>query len=217
MPGETTTSGHGPNVGRGSDFVAVHGLLDDRLRAIIAVLRSELADNGLASSLGFNAHLSLAICPRSSVSEIEAALDSLQPIEPVTVRLTQLGVFPRPVGVLFFGLAPSIDLLGLHRAVHQRLEAAGVPRSEWYLPNLWTPHCTIAMPLPPSKVALALSLVRDATLPLEGSLESLEVRAISTGRLLALETNPVAARRTIDLRARESEGLIEQAASAQPG
>lgn len=217
MPGETTARGHGSNSDQRSEFVAIHGLLDDQLRAVISVLRSQLADNGLAASLGFNAHLSLAICPRSSVAEIEAALASLQPIDPVTIRLTHFGVFGRPVGVLFFGLAPSTGLLALHRSVHQQLKSAGVPRSEWYLPDLWTPHCTIAMPLPPSKVSEALSLVRDATLPLEGTVDSLEIRAISTGRLLALESNPVAARRTIDLRVRESERLIEQEVSGRPG
>ncbi|MGK5679584.1 2'-5' RNA ligase family protein [Actinoplanes sp. URMC 104] len=91
-------------------------------------------------------HVSLAAARTLSPSAVVSALDGLPVAQGLTLSLDFVGQF---VGrVLWLGVTPTDALLTRHRAVHERLAAAGVEVWDLYRPGRWVPHCTVSMRVP---------------------------------------------------------------------
>lgn len=99
-------------------------------------------------------HVSLAAATRLAPDAVAAALDCVVVAPPLTLHLDFVGQF---VGrVLWLGVTPTAELLGHHRAVHDRLAAAGVEVWDLYRPGRWVPHCTVSLRVPNPLIAVAV-------------------------------------------------------------
>ena len=125
-------------------------------------------------------HVSLAAAHRLAPEPIAEALTGLDVGRGLTVDLDFAGQF---VGrVLWLGVTVTAELLEHHRAVHERLTAAGVEVWEHYRPGRWVPHCTISMRVPNPLMAQAI----------RRCLEVLPIRATITGAAITDHVNDIA-------------------------
>jgi 2'-5' RNA ligase len=125
-------------------------------------------------------HVSLAAAVKLAPDAVADALDGVGLGVGLTLDLDFVGQF---VGrVLWLGVTPTAELLAVHRAVHERLTAAGVEVWEHYRPGRWVPHCTVSMRVPNPQLAVAL----------RRCLEVLPVQATVTGASLTDHVNDIA-------------------------
>jgi 2'-5' RNA ligase len=125
-------------------------------------------------------HVSLAAAVKLAPEPVAAALEGLDLGVGLTLDLDFVGQF---VGrVLWLGVTPTAELLAVHRAVHERLTAAGIEAWEHYRPGRWVPHCTVSMRVPNPRLAVAL----------RRCLEVLPVRATVTAASVTDHVNDIA-------------------------
>jgi len=99
-------------------------------------------------------HVSLTAARRLDPAAVSAALSDLEVARPLTLQMGFAGQF---VGrVLWLGITPTVELLAHHRAVHDRLSAAGIEVWDLYRPGRWIPHCTISLRVPNSQMSQAV-------------------------------------------------------------
>ncbi|MET8151327.1 2'-5' RNA ligase family protein [Actinoplanes sp. NPDC049668] len=152
-----------------------------RLRTLWHALEAEGVQT-LASLLAerHRPHVSLAAAPRLDPVPIAAALAGLDLGVGLTLDLDFVGQF---VGrVLWLGVTPTAELLAVHRAVHERLTAAGIEVWDHYRPGRWVPHCTVSMRVPNPLLGAAL----------RRCLEILPVRATVTAASVTDHANEIA-------------------------
>ncbi|WP_033341855.1 2'-5' RNA ligase family protein [Catenuloplanes japonicus] len=124
-------------------------------------------------------HVSLAAAPRLDPEAVAAALDGLEVGVGLTISMDFSGQF---VGrVLWLGVTPTAELMAVHRAVHERLAAAGVEVWEHYRPDRWVPHCTVSMRVPNAQMAHAV----------RRCIEVLPLKAVITGAAVTDHANDI--------------------------
>ncbi|GAA0419522.1 2'-5' RNA ligase [Actinoplanes capillaceus] len=124
-------------------------------------------------------HLSLAAAHRIDPHAVAEALSGFQVARPIPLSIDFVGQF---VGrVLWLGVTVTEDLLSHHRAVHDRLSAAGVEIWDHYRPGRWVPHCTISLRVPNPVMAPAV----------RRCLEYLPLQATITGAAVADHANDI--------------------------
>ncbi len=75
---------------------------------------------------------------------IQSVHSALSGHPPLDVRFSHLGYFGS--GVVYLGVTPSASLLDLHRQVFEASSpGADAPWIDYYRPDCWVPHCTLAM------------------------------------------------------------------------
>ncbi len=77
-------------------------------------------------------------------------------VAPLTVKLSAVGAFPGKQVAAY--LAPTVpaDLVRLHTALYARLTGLGLVPPEYYQPENWVPHCTVALKLPPERLSAVM-------------------------------------------------------------
>ncbi|MBO3740508.1 2'-5' RNA ligase family protein [Actinoplanes flavus] len=124
-------------------------------------------------------HLSLAAAHRIDPHAVAEALSGFQVARPIPLSIDFVGQF---VGrVLWLGVTMTEELLSHHRAVHDRLSAAGVEIWDHYRPGRWVPHCTISLRVPNPVMAPAV----------RRCLEYLPLQATITGAAVADHANDI--------------------------
>jgi hypothetical protein len=125
-------------------------------------------------------HVSLAAARRLEPEAVTAALAGHAVGRGLTLELDFVGQF---IGrVLWLGVTPTLELLQLHREVHDRLAGHGIEVWEHYRPGRWVPHCTISMRVPNPLMGAAV----------RRCLEFLPIRATVTGAAVTDHANDVA-------------------------
>lgn len=163
---------------------AIELYLDVDTTRRVRTLWRALEEDGIPTLGSLNArhrpHLSLAAARRIDPGPVAAALDGVPLGRGMTLQLDFVGQF---IGrVLWLGVTPTAELLGLHHAVHDRLAAQGVEVWEHYRPGRWVPHCTVSMRVPNPLMAPAV----------RRCLEYLPMRAAVTGAAVTDHVNDIA-------------------------
>lgn len=146
----------------------------------IEVLRRRLRNAGLGAS-DVPPHVTIAVLEDADPAAI-AGVFTRPP--PATLQMVHLGAFFGPPGVVFLGVAPSVELVDLHASTWAAV--AGMANG-WplYEPGCWVPHCTLAMPLGPVELGRAVTLLGDADLPFRVDVAGLAVADLHSGRTLS--------------------------------
>jgi 2'-5' RNA ligase len=154
-------------------------LFDDAADAAIRGAWEALAAAGICRTMlapGIRPHLTLAA---GSGFDAPLVLESLGTIAaetpPFRLGLSSLGVFA-DTGVAFLGVTPIAALFDLHRRVDAACAAIADGLDNWYRPDGWVPHVTLAFPLDAAGVAAAVRLLAGRKLKL-----SAEARSIAFG------------------------------------
>ena len=155
--------------------------LDPRAASEVGVLRQMLETAGiptLTASVGDIPHVSLGVfsddADRASLERVmyELAEEAI----PVEFRIETVNTFVEPQPVLYLEPAPSRGLRTLHERFLDLLdERASASLSAYYRPELWQPHCTVAMEFDRAQLEQASALVRNRLSPLDVVCESLQL------------------------------------------
>lgn len=156
-------------------------LFDAETEARISGSWAALADAGVSRSMlapGFRPHLSLSVGAEFDQSRVLADLALLAAETPAfPVGLPNIGIFP-DTGVAYLGVTPTALLLDLNRRVDTVCKAAADTLNEWYRPDGWVPHVTLAFGLEADGLAEAVRLLSRMNLK---SMARAEVLALVEG------------------------------------
>lgn len=113
-------------------------------------------------------HLSLAVADSLPVKRAAMALRAMDP-RGMRLRLAHLGFFAPTGGnlVAFIGAAPTAHLIELNRQAIAILDANGWAPWDLYRPEIWVPHCTLAMAVRPEDMQLVALAAADLPSPLD--------------------------------------------------
>ena len=125
----------------------VVSLLDEqhaaRVEGLWAGLEREFGLRGIFSAPF--PHFSYHVAERYDSALLEPLLDGVAAgMSAFTVRTDGLGVFPRPVPVIFLPVVRSPALCRFHDELWPQVSATCAGNVEYYHPERWIPHITLA-------------------------------------------------------------------------
>lgn len=120
-------------------------------------------------------HVSLAIFDDIDVLSVVKLIEEVVENENMfTVKMSSLGIFPSNESVLFLSPVASATLINLHSKLHMLIKDIE-SKWEYYLPDLWVPHCTLGMNIHKSKLNNAIDVITEDYVPLEVIIESIQL------------------------------------------
>lgn len=159
------------------------GVAAAEVRALFDALESAGIESLAASAPHVHPHVSVAVARDAAPELIADVLAGVVAGPLPRLTLASLGAFLAPAFVLFLGVTPTRELLGLNAAVHASLDHAGISVRPIYRPGSYVPHCTLAMRPASLDVAIRASLV--APLPIEAVAVAMRVVEVPTGKVRA--------------------------------
>jgi hypothetical protein len=151
-------------------------LFDAETEATILEAWTALADAGVSRSMlapGIRPHLTLSVGADFDVERANEDLASVaRDLAPFRIGLPSLGVFA-DTGVIYLGVTPSATLLQVHRRVDAVCEGAARSLHDWYRPDGWVPHVSLAGGLDADGLAAAVRLLAEPPLKLSARAEVL--------------------------------------------
>jgi len=64
-------------------------------------------------------------------------------LEKFKIRFSSIGIFTHPTTGVFLAPVANKKLLDLHEGLHKKFSVYSVEGFEYYLPDVWVPHCAI--------------------------------------------------------------------------
>lgn len=142
---------------------AVIQYLEPGAEARVQALWQALAEAGISGTMtaaGIRPHITLGGFDGPLPPRLCEELGQLAArTAPLAVTFAGIGVFAGE-DVLYLAPVVTMEMLAFHAQLHACLEGLGVAQAEYYLPGHWVPHCTLAIGLPPDKIAGVLDLCR---------------------------------------------------------
>jgi 2'-5' RNA ligase len=145
--------------------------LGEAAEAQIRGIWARLAEAGIGTFAGglVRPHVTLAhgleLDPNPFVAALRERLSSYPRFDLV---FSGLGLFTEP-NVLYLSTRMSEPLWTLHREVYALSVAHGARPSLYYLPDTWTPHCTLALGLTWEEVLRAIGACQGLSFPLRAA------------------------------------------------
>jgi len=153
---------------------AVELFFNEEVDSYIRSIWKELSDNNIDSSLNdieeISPHITLAVYENiNEETFIEKFKVFKSNFKPINTSFDILGTFPI-TGICLIKPTVTQELLDIHSQYHQQLKAFNESASPYYLPDRWTPHCTLAINLNNDKLKKVFSFVLDKFKPLNATL-----------------------------------------------
>lgn len=105
--------------------------------------------------LDYPPHLTLAVYEEILPADFFAATEqTFANVPAISIEFSDIGHFSNETLVLWARPADDRLLRRIHRALHDHIDPALC--HEYYRPDLWQPHCTIAMSIPAASATTAL-------------------------------------------------------------
>jgi 2'-5' RNA ligase len=106
-------------------------------------------------------HVSLGVYDEVEADRFSAALAQFaETVEPIAIRLANIGIFPGARSVLYLGPVVTESLLALHWRLHAALGEFASACWGHYLPGAWVPHVTLGMDVESTAMGKALEVLR---------------------------------------------------------
>ncbi len=157
---------------------AIELALDPTAGAVVRRIWRELEAAGITymARSGAHPHVSLGIWDALDLPAAQAELAAFaRELDPVPVTLVSVRTFA--TGAVFLKPEATPALAALHAGFHRRFAPLGTGAWHDYAPDLWVPHCTLAMDLTEELMPPALTIARRAPLPFNGHLERIGIVA----------------------------------------
>jgi 2'-5' RNA ligase len=169
-----------------SRTVRLHGvgsLLDpastSRVKALWSRIEREFEERGVLVMP--HPHVSFQVAQEYDRRALESALERLaEETSPIAIRTTGLGTFDGPWPVVFVAVENDPSVREFHRRVWEVCGPLARGAFDYYRPDSWVPHITLAhgdahtsVPLSPEKVGGILTFLEHEELVWEVSLDNL--------------------------------------------
>lgn len=121
-------------------------------------------------------HITLAIYENLDLTQAQERIARFcADFTPFQLKFFQLGIFPHHKGTIF--LTPNLteDLFKIHRHFHELFADHLAQEWDYYKPNTWHPHCTLAMETPLAYIPLVLEEILKVFTPFEITIESIGI------------------------------------------
>jgi 2'-5' RNA ligase len=159
------------------------GASEARVRAIWAALDAHGVPSLGAAGGAFHPHVSLCVADDVITVTDELRTESRRALGAAIV-LAALGFFPNANGaVAFLGVTPTPALLRVHATVDGVLARSGVEPWPLYRPDVWVPHCTLAMHVHHAELVPGVVLAHE--LPIRATVAGIRVVEVRTGETVA--------------------------------
>lgn len=151
------------------DYAAVL-YFDQVTQAKIIKIMNQLGQLGADQSLleaGIKPHLTLASWTGNEENYEVQLRKFIKESCSLPITFSSIGIFPDPQKVIY--LAPVKDqlLINLHQSFYKCFAGAINDYNNFYLPEHWVPHCTLAGKLTDYQLLQALDLLLKLSLPLK--------------------------------------------------
>ncbi len=140
--------------------------------------------NSPVTARGDRPHLTLALFNTSVPAEVCKTLDAISLFTSTfPMTFSAIGLFPTAENVVYLSPTVTIELLELHRRLHNEIQSSASSSSLLYSPQHWVPHVAISIGIADEKRRILDSL---GSLPVwkTFTLVALEFIQISPGKLL---------------------------------
>lgn len=104
--------------------------------------------------------------------EVEGFAKTLPPFK---LNLLNIGVFNTEEGVVFLQPKVTRELLDIHEKFHRTMESFVEAEWRYYLPDLWMPHCTMAIDLNKEKLLQSVEVISELFKPIEVSIQEVGI------------------------------------------
>jgi 2'-5' RNA ligase len=94
---------------------------------------------------------------------------------PFKLNLLNIGVFNTKEGVVFLQPKVTRELLDIHEEFHRIMESFLEAEWRYYLPDLWVPHCTMAIDLNKEKLLQSVEVTSEMFKPMEVSIQGVGI------------------------------------------
>jgi 2'-5' RNA ligase len=150
---------------------------DTRSEQVLRAVWRKLQDKGLLSpDLQHEAkpHISLCVCDELSSRAIHPIIDAFcSARKRFSIALGFIGTFISDENVIFVAPNMTEELRQIHKDFHDSIGSVQMSVWEYYLPEKWQPHCTMALGIPESAYMEAFDTVRSSFKPLVVTIESI--------------------------------------------
>lgn len=123
---------------------------DQKTDSLVRDLWKSLAVKELASyyhQSGNRPHITMGVFNDINLSKAEKLLlQTSQSLKPISLSFQQIGIFPSPVGTVFWGPVVTKNLLDFQLNLYKRFYKFSVQSEmSFYKPDNWIPHIGLAM------------------------------------------------------------------------
>ncbi len=153
--------------------------IDGRTSSSIEEIWRQQADENISRFVideGHLPHITLDACEELSLSACKDSLELFaEGIEPFSVEMPYIGLFPHKEGAVFLGVTMTERLLTLQKSFHEVFGRHGRTMYDVFTPGKWVPHCTLAHHESPEKDVRALELGMTLNFPITATCDRLAV------------------------------------------
>lgn len=155
---------------------AIELYLDEESAKRVNLIRHNLKLAGIPIDQGTKPHITLAIYENIEMKVFSNELQMFaDKIRSLSVTLSSIGMFVTEKPVIYLAPIVTKGLLTIHSKLHNDFIRYQHEAWDYYLPNKWVPHCTLAMNLHDDMVQRAIEICQELQLPFEVELTSIGI------------------------------------------
>ena len=164
---------------------AIELYLDKESAEKVQNIRTKLKENGITVDEGAKPHVSLVIYEELNLQVFKPRLQEFaKQKNSLNITLASIGMFATEYPVVFLAPTVTSNLLKLHKEFHDFFRESDNVAWDYYRPEKWVPHCTLAMNLSDDMVSEAIEITRHFSLPIHGRLNRIGVLEFSPNKHL---------------------------------
>ncbi len=161
---------------------AIEMFMNYELEHDIRKIWGGLSDNAITSNMidikHIRPHITLSVYNEIPIIEFKEQFNIFtKDISKFDLSFDILGTFPVS-GTIFISPTVTSKLLEIHKKTHIFFENYKESTNEYYLPNKWNPHCTLAIQLNSEKMIETFEYCIKNFKPLKGKIEEIAIDKI---------------------------------------
>lgn len=139
--------------------------LDTKSNNYIKDLRYKVCNNGVNKHTidsGIKPHITLASFDSKDIFNfIEKLKIFLKDEKSFEIKFNSIGIFPFKENVVYLSPVMNMELYGIHNRFYSFFKNDNLEYGDYYLPERWVPHCTVASRLDINEVISSITTIKE--------------------------------------------------------
>ncbi len=160
---------------------AVELYFDKKSEETIKAMWKVLYDNNISKYMyesDSRPHITMTVYD-DKIDDVELFIKGVEgfaeKIAPFEINLSNIGVFNTEEGVVFLQPKVTRELLDIHEEFHKTMRSFAEAEWRYYLPDLWVPHCTMAIDLNKKKLLQSVEVISNMFKSIDVSIEKVGI------------------------------------------